>query len=160
MAFSKSTTTYSDRTVDLLLLQTVYTPVTDKEVTPAVVTTPHIVTGIEKLVQRVALLFLTQQGSIKNSESEGSTFITNLAHGKITDDYTLQIEATAAVTSVASQIKQEDVQLKTPDDEALQDLTAVDLQLNRSTATVTVSLEIVSVAGEHYTYTVPLKTGV
>jgi hypothetical protein len=122
--------------------------------------TPRIVTGIEKLVQRYALLFLTQTGSVKNSESEGTDFMGLLGTGHIYDDNTLTAAAAAANRTVMTQIKTEDSLLNTADDEALDVSNVIDTSTDRRTATVTVTVEIVSVAGDRYVYTMPLETGV
>lgn len=158
--YHDSTTNYSNRTVDLLLLQLVTRPVADEVVRPDVSKLPHVVTGIEKLAQRFTLLFLTQRGSVRNRSGEGSDFMTQLGAGNIYDMNTLTSEAYAANKTVATQIRTEDASLATPDDEALETSTIVDLDIDRSKATVYVTIQLESKAGEKYVYTTPVKTGV
>lgn len=158
--FHKTTTEYTGRTVDMLLLQFVMSPVTEAAVTPDVSKYPRIATGIEKLVQRYALLFLTQMGTVKNSEGTGTEFMTLLGAGNIYDNSTLRAAASAANRQVSSQIKTEDRMLDTADDEALDTSEITETSIDRRTATVTVTVSITSAAGEKYVYTMPLKTGV
>lgn len=158
--YPKTTTSYSNRTVDLLLLQLVPTPVADQKVTTSVANTPHITTGIEKLVQRYALLFLTELGSIQNRPLEGTEILTIMGQGRIYDESTLRSAAAAANKQVIRQIKGAD-QLDPPvADEALDTAEVTNLSLDRNTASVTIVINITSVAGETYTYVSPLKVGI
>lgn len=158
--YHKSTTDYTGRKVDLLMLQFVKKPGSDIIVRPDVSKSPRIVTGIEKLVQRFATLFLTQVGTVNNSETEGTDFMTLLGAGQIYDESTLRTAAASANKSTYNQIRTEDRLHDTPDDEAIDSSTVTETEVDRSTATVYVTIEIVSVAGEKYVYTTPLTTGV
>ncbi len=158
--YSPAKIDYSGRTVDILLLKTVLQPQSETIVKPDVSDNPLMVTGIEKLVQRFAILFLTQLDTVKNCEQEGTEFMTSLGSGHIYDDSTLRSAAAAANKRVASQIKKEDSALDTRDDEALYDSVVKDLSLDRSNATVSVSIEITTVAGDKYTYITPIVVGV
>lgn len=158
--YHKSTTNYSNRTVDLLLLQLVEEPKADAIVHPDVSNQPHMTTGIEKLVQRFTLLFLTQVGTIKNCEDEGTEFLSALGSGNIYDINTLRAAASAANKAVFTQIRNEDIDLDTPDDELLESSVISDLELDRSKATVYVTITLTTAAGEKYTYTTPVTTGV
>ena len=111
---------YSGRTVDLLLLKTVTRPVSETVVDPNVADVPMAVTGIEKLVQRYALLFLTQIGTVEGSPDEGSEFMRSLGRGMIYDESTLKAEAAKANSLVTRQIRREDAELETADDEAVE----------------------------------------
>ena len=158
--YHKSTTDYSNRTVDLLLLQLVEQPQADVIVRPDVSLVPHMTTGIEKLVQRFTLLFLTQLGTIKNCENEGTEFLSALISGNIYDLNTLKAAASAANKAVATQIAAEDEDLDTPDDERLESSVVSDLGMDRANATVYVTVTLTTAAGETYKYTTPVTTGV
>ena len=157
--YHKSTTTYTDRTVDLLLLQFVRSPVADAEVKPDVSVSPRIVTGIEKLVQRYAQLFLTQVGTVVNAETQGTGFMSALGTGHIYDLGTLTSYASAANKDVQTQIIVEDRALDTPDDEALANSEVIDLGMDRPTATVTVTVKLTTKAGDTYVYVTPIAMG-
>lgn len=158
--YHASTTDYSGRTVDLLVLQLVSTPVSEKVVRPDVSKFPHMTTGIEKLVQRYTQLFLTQRGSVRNRPGEGSDFMTLLGAGNIYDINTLTVAASAANKTVMDQIRTEDAVLDTPGDEALEASSIKDLAIDRAKATVYVTVRLDTVAGESYVYTTPVKAGV
>jgi hypothetical protein len=160
ITYHKSTTDYTGRTVDLLMLQFVAEPGSDIIVHPDVSKSPRIVTGIEKLAQRFALTFLTQIGTVNNSKTEGTDFMGLLGSGHIYDESTLRTAAAAANKSTFNQIRTEDKIHKTADDEAIYSSSVIETSVDRSTATVYVTIEIVSVAGEKYVYTTPLATGV
>lgn len=151
---------YNNRTVDLLLLKTVFSPVSDKIVDPDVSSEPMMVTGIEKLVQRFTLLFLTQLGTVRNSEREGTEFMSNLGSGRIYDESTLRSAASAANNAAMSQIRSEDARLGTPDDEALERSVVIDAKLDRGSSTVSLTIGITTVSGDTYTYITPIKAGV
>ena len=158
--YHDSTTNYSGRTVDLLLLQFVGVPQADVHVHPDVANVPRMTTGIEKLAQRFAQLFLTQAGTVKNRDTEGTDFMTLLGSGRIYDDNTLRSAAAAANKAVFNQMRTEDLALNTPDDEMLASSTITELKLDRSTATVSVTFALVTAAGDKYVYTIPVETGV
>ena len=153
------TTSYSGRTVDLLLLQFIPMPTSETQVTPSVISEPRVVSGIEKLVQRYALLFLTQLGSVKNRESEGTEFLRLLGTGHIYDENTLRAYANSANVNVVSQIRQEDADMDTAEDEALSKAEISAIAIDRSTATVSVTVTITAKSGDSYTYITPLTTG-
>lgn len=154
------TTDYTGRTVDMLLLQFVSALEADILVRPDVSRDPRMTTGVEKLAQRYALLFLTQVGTVKNRESEGSNFLGLLGAGQIYDENTLRSAAAAANKTVSTQIKVADRNLGTADDEALDTADVTDTSVDRATASVSVTVAITTVAGERYVYTIPLATGV
>ena len=155
----ESTIDYSGRTVDLLLLKTVLKH-ENKQVNPNITNQPMSVTGIEKLVQRYALLFLTELGSVMNSPNEGTEFLTSLSRGKIYDESSLSAAANLANKTVYRQIVSEDTAMETPDDEALDDSSIQDMKMDRATASVSVTVKITSVAGESFVYTTPIRMGV
>lgn len=158
--YHDSTTNYSGRTVDLLLLQFVDMPRADVHVKPDVANVPRMTTGIEKLVQRFAQLFLTQVGTVRNRDAEGTNFMSLLGSGHIYDDNTLRSAAAAANKAVFNQMRTEDLALNTPDDEMLESSTITELKLDRYTATVSVTFALVTAAGDKYVYTIPVETGV
>jgi len=158
--YHDSTTNYSGRTVDLLLLQFVGTPQADVRVRPDAANVPRMTTGIEKLVQRFAQLFLTQVGTVRNRDTEGTDFMSLLGSGHIYDDNTLRSAAAAANKAVFNQMRTEDLVLNTPDDEMLESSTITDLSMDRSTATVSVTFALTTAAGDKYVYTIPVETGV
>lgn len=159
MAFHKDVINYSGRTVDLLLLQFIQAPVADKIVTPDVTNIPRMATGIEKMAQRFALVFLTQLGTVRHRETEGTKLLDAIGLGRVYDESTLRAEAESANRLTREQIRKEDITMDTPDDEALKSSSVIDLDLNRATATVFITISLTSEAGDTYTYITPISTG-
>lgn len=157
--FHPSTTSYSGRSVDLLLLKYVRSPGAETAVFPDVSSSPMMVSGIEKLAQRFALLFLTVSGSVESS-SEGTELMGQLSRGEIFDESALRSAACAANASVSRQIKDEDAELDTPDDEALDSSEVVEVSIDRATASVSITVSLVSKSGDVYVYVTPIQTGI
>jgi len=159
MAYHPSKIDYSNRTVDLLLLQVVSEPVADAAVNVDISAVPRMVTGIEKLVQRYAQIFLTQIGTVKHRNSEGTEFMTLLGGGRVYDENTLLSAASLANKSTFRQIVAEDSSNDTPDDERLSASEIKEVSISRATAMVSVTVQITSAAGDTYTYITPIATG-
>ena len=158
-SYAKTTHSYSGRTVDMLLLKTVDRPVASKKVSPDVSGNIMAVSGIEKLVQRFALLFLTINGSVGLS-SEGTDIVGDMANGMIYDEATLRASAVSSADEVSRQIKEADASEDTPDDEALDTADVIDLSIDRISSTAFVTVFITTLAGTSYTYVAPVSTGV
>lgn len=156
-----STTDYSNRTVDLLLLQFIAHPTLAQKVTPDVTNIPRIVTGLEKLVQRYALLFLTKRGSVKNCEQEGTDIVHAVIAGKVYNDSILRTYANQANMWVTNLIKSEDSSIPdTPLDEQLKSTSVIETRLDKQQGKAFVSIKITSKANEEYIYVTPLAIGV
>ena len=158
--FHNTTTDYTGRTVDLLLLKTVLTPSRDVIVDANVPKSPHSVTGIEKLVQRYALLFLTQLGSIRNRPSEGTELMIKLRRGQLLDESSVRAEAALANRTVMKQIRSEDNSLDTPPDEALASSEVKDVTVDRTSSEITITVSLTTESGETYVYVTPLPKGI
>lgn len=155
---------YAGRTVDLLLLKTVLSvPAVNHRVDLDVsnaVDEPMIVTGIEKMVQRFAVLFINALGSTKFRENHGTELIPKVGKGLVYDEQTLTSVAGLANLSAKTEMKKGDNGLDTPDDEALDDSEIIDLKFSRETASVKISIKLTSKAGDSYTYIIPVAIGV
>lgn len=151
---------YSGRTVDLLLLQYVMEPTAEIAVIPDVSKEPRIVTGIEKLVQRYSNLFLTEIGSVRNSDGEGTEFMRQMYSGQIYDDNTLRAAAASANDNVFRQLREEDVGTDIPDDELIARSTILSTSIDRGKSQITVTVQIETESGATYTYVTPVAIGV
>lgn len=159
MTFSKID--YAGRTVDLLLLKTVLdAPVELKRVDVNVSGTPMIVTGIEKLVQRYALLFLTALGSVKFAEGRGTNIIPRVASGRVYDMATLETAAAEANMMARTRIASGDAGEDTPDDERLINSVVEKLEFSRQESRVRISVRLTTAAGQTYLYVIPVAVGV
>lgn len=155
---------YAGRTVDLLLLKTVLdVPAVNQRVQVDVsdgMDTPRIVTGIEKLVQRYALLFLNALGSTKFRPDHGTNLIPRAAQGLIYNMATLESSAAEANLFASSQIRLADEGEDMPDDERLVSSEITDLVFVRTAAQVKISIRLTTAAGQSYVYIIPVNVGI
>ena len=155
---------YSNRTVDLLLLKTILAvPVANKRMGIDVTNVsgePMIVTGVEKMVQRFANIFITAIGSSKFRQSYGTKVVPDVAKGLVYNMATLEAMAAGANLSARLQVQAGDVNEDTPDDERLVNSEVVDLVFSREEAMVRISIKLTTAAGSSYTYIIPVAIGV
>ena len=155
---------YAGRTVDLLLLKTVLdVPAVNQRVQINVsdgTDDPRIVTGIEKLVQRYALLFLNALGSTKFRPDHGTNLIPRAAKGLIYSRSTLESAAAEANLFASRQIRLADEGDDIPDDERLVSSEITDLVFVRTAAQVKISIRLTTAAGQSYVYIIPVNMGI
>lgn len=156
---------YAGRTVDLLLLKTILeVPFarTRMEIDVSnVAGEPMIVSGIEKMVQRFANVFITAMGSAKFRETYGTNLVSRVKHGFVYNMATLEAEAAEANMLARTQIRQADEdEDETPADERLASSEVVDLVFSKEKATVRISILLTTEAGSSYTYIIPVPVGV
>lgn len=160
---------YAGRTVDLLLLKTILdVPVAMKRMgidVSNVSGEPMIVSGVEKMVQRFALTFITAMGSVKFRPDHGTRITPDVAQGRIYNMSSLRASAAEANMLARVQIRTDDEAMAeagedTPDDERLVDSEVVDLEFSREKAKAMVSIRLTSAAGSSYTYIIPVAIGV
>lgn len=164
MAAEMNKVDYAGRTVDLLLLKTVLAvPVAGKRVqldVSDVSGVPMIVAGVEKLVQRFALTFITAMGSAKFRPDYGTDLVPAVAHGLVYNMATLEAAAAESNLLARTQVISSDEGEDTPDDERLVDSEVVDLEFSREKASAMVSIRLTTAAGSSYTYIIPVAVGV
>ena len=155
---------YAGRTVDLLLLKTVLdVPAINQRVQVDVsdgTDDPRIVTGIEKLIQRYALLFLNALGSTKFRPDHGTNLIPRAAKGLIYSRSTLESAAAEANLFASRQIRLADEGDDIPDDERLVSSEITDLVFVRTAAQVKISIRLTTAAGQSYVYIIPVNMGI
>lgn len=169
MSDTHSKVDYAGRTVDLLLLKTILdVPVAGRRVgidVSNVSGEPMIVSGVEKMVQRFALAFLTAAGSVKFADAQGTNIIPDVAHGRVYNMSSLQTAAAEANMLARTQIMAADSEAEndgdeTPDDERLVGSEVVDLRFSREKASAMVSIRLATAAGASYVYIIPVAIGV
>src|SRR6185437_5077471 len=64
-----------------------------------------IVTGIQKLAQRFALLLLTEQGSMPLAPLQGSPLMTNLRQGTLRNDHDVFVAVAQGIGVVVPQLR-------------------------------------------------------
>lgn len=147
---------YSGRTVDLEFLQTVQNPPASVQLamTPAGEGISRRVTGIQKLAQRYALLFLTHQGTVRFNASQGTNFVNAAIGGSIQNRTALLAYFSDADNSVHNQLIAE-TNADDPDDEVLESSELTDFDLSLGTGSLRLHVSLISRAGETYTFIIP-----
>jgi hypothetical protein len=113
------------------------------------------VTGIQKLVQRYAILFLSEAGDDPFDPVHGSSFVPLVTSGTVgTIGHARNIFADANL-SVAMQMRIETEGL--PPDETLESATLLDLRVDFQTSTVYLQVLITSAAGSSVEFTLPVE---
>lgn len=155
---------YAGRTVDLLMLKTVLNvPVLKERVgidVSNVDGVPMIVSGVEKMVQRFALVFINAMGSARFRPDYGTNLVPQVSKGLVYNMATLEVEAAEANMLARTQVMAADDGEDTPDDERLVASEVVNLEFSRADARIKVSITLTTAAGNSYTYIIPVAVGV
>lgn len=77
MAISKISTNYADRKLDLHIMQGVHAP-NASNISPSFGKISNYCAGVQKLIQRYTIMFLTEIGSQEDYPEFGSDFITKI----------------------------------------------------------------------------------
>lgn len=139
------------------MLQTITDPNGVKRVTVSLAkSTPKVVTGIQKLAQRYANLFLTILGDIQFAQDIGTDFIRAVVSGVVTN-YGRFFETFAIANSrtIAELQRQTD---GLPDDEIIDTAELLDFNVSVSTGLVMLKIQITSLAGDTVAYVLPTAT--
>jgi hypothetical protein len=161
MPLRSNSVNYAERTVDLLLLKTVLrAPVTNKRVDLDVEHDPMIVTGVEKLLQRYVLIFLSELGTCHVDEGRGTRIMADVSNGRIYDEATLTTSAAEANMLTRDQIAADDSDSESPSDERLSNSEVTSVSLDKQTATARISVRITTEAGDSLDYIIPVGIGV
>ena len=147
---------YAGRTVDLEILQTAAVPSSSLTLamTPAGGGVSRKVTGMQKLAQRYANLFLTYLGSVRFRQGQGTEFVQAVAGGYVQNRNSLLGYFIISDSAVRNQLAA-DVADGDPDDEVLQSSELLDYDLDPGTARLLLRVSLVSRAGEDYTFIIP-----
>jgi hypothetical protein len=113
-----------------------------------------LITGIEKLVQRVLLELLTEQGSLTYSPDRGTFFMTSLRLGQVRTSQALFSAFSSAELDVKINITGDET-AEDPADERYGSVTLLSVSLLGDTATL--SIRVTSLAGEGRTVIYPLR---
>ena len=150
----KTTTIYNDRLIDLEMLQTITDPTGVQRVTVSLAKSqPKIVTGIQKLAQRYANLFLTILGDIQFAQNLGTDFIRAVVSGVVAHYGQFFVAFALANTRTIAQLQQNTEGL--PNDEIIESAELIDFDVSVSTGSVMLKVLITSLAGDTVEYVLP-----
>ena len=113
-----------------------------------------VITGIEKLVQRILLELLTEKGSLEYTPSRGTFFMTQLRLGTVRTSQALFGSFSAATLDIRNNLTAEE-SASDPKDERYGNLELLNASLLGDTATL--SVRVTSLAGESRTVIYPLR---
>jgi len=156
-----TTTDYTGRTVDLETLQTIkaVAPVTSLQLTLRNGGVSRRVTGLQKLAQRYATIFLTQKGTVGYNVAQGSNFIGPATGGLIANGANLTHFFNVANFQTIRQLQKEDNDTRLgpvpPNDERIQSASLLEFEVNQFDGKLSLKVLLTSLAGQSYTYVLP-----
>jgi hypothetical protein len=155
-----TTTDYSGRQVDIEFLQTITAPTGSQYVTKSIArTTPKMVAGIQKMVQRYATLLLTRLGDVYMAPDQGTRFIERIMRGNGRTGGFLEQTFAFASTDAISQMRADDNDAAfgvTPDDERIAQATLLGYSMNFATSILSLTVYLETQAGLPVKYVIPV----
>jgi len=143
---------YTGRLIDIEWLKAVRVPEGSQSVQIAL-TPAAIVTGIEKMIQRYTLMFLTPTDSVYLDPTFGTPFTQAIINGTIINYGQLSAEFAYANTLVL-QVMRTDIELL-PDDEIVTSVKMTDANIDFSNSTLMISLLMTTRAGTTAEFVIP-----
>jgi len=121
-----------------------------------------VTSGIQKMAQTWAILFLTELGSIFYAPEVGSSFVTNFRLGTIRDESDLQAEFAFAAAQVADQLAlvTQAAETPLPDDETLSSATLSRFNVNTATGTLSLYVRLTSQTGATHDILLPIPVAI
>ena len=157
-----TTTDYGGRQVDLELLQSVTTPSGEQQVhLTSVGNNAKIVSGIEKAIQRYAVLLLSTIEDIHFAPEQGGELISGLTTGRIHNlGYLYHVFGMVNGNTLMLLARDDDAGIygAVPDDERVTGAELVSAALDASTRTINLTVRLATAAGSNFTFVVPINT--
>lgn len=150
-------TNYAGRAIDLFIFQGAK-PVGDQLIAPGFGPgSGQITTGIQKLVQKWAILFFTELGSMEYQLELGTRFLTVASQGGIRD----VLQAKSEFNLAAQQIQQtlsllEEANPDMPADEKLDSAKLIAVSLDKAAGKLNMTVTITSEAGTSHDVILPV----
>ena len=138
---------YTGRTVDVLIFQGVAAS-GNRPVETGFGDSGFVCTGIQKVAQTWATLFMTDRGSMLNKPTRGSTFFTAVRRGRIQVEADIPAEFALAAEQVSRTMELDAANDGTlPNDERLDSAVLRDYDLFREQSLLRLKVRIKSIAG-------------
>jgi len=117
------------------------------------------ITGLQKLVQRYTILFLTIQGNVKYAPLQGTNFVDALNRGIIQTNETVLHQFVFANSAVNSQLASDDVNPDmgpiAPDDERIASAVLQSFEIDYTNARLFLQIAITNLQGETTIFVLP-----
>ena len=156
------TTSYAGRQIVLEMLQSVTLPTQEQRVhLTSVGNDSKIVTGIQKAVQRYAVLLLTTAGDVHFDTNQGGELISKLTTGHIQNMGYLYHIFGIANSNALRIIYSEDAASvfgTVPDDERITNAELEDAAMDYTTGVISLTVKLTTAAGPDYTFVLPVNT--
>jgi len=154
-----ASTDYTGRTVDLLIFQGVE-EFGDQLTELAWGEAGQLCTGVQKVAQTWTILFLTDQGTVLNEPTRGSTFVLAVRAGRIQLDEDIPAEFALAAAQVARTMAADAVGQNLEDDETLLRAELLEYRIDRLASRLYLRVRIWTVAEESRTVFLPISVSV
>jgi hypothetical protein len=153
-----TTVNYGGRFVDLLIFQNA--DYSGKEVKADLSLAPgQVISGVQKVVQRWAILFLTSRGTVIGDDNYGTYFMTRLIKRQLIDESAVQGEFALAARDVIDYLYNNIDITTLPDDEVITEASLLPgWSLTRTSLKLRVGLT--TRAGKTYTIVLPVKVAI
>lgn len=156
-----ASTDYTGRTVDLFIFQGVE-EYGNHLINTSWGTAGELCTGVQKIAQSWAILFLTDQGTVLNEPTRGSSFLSAVRTGRIQVDEDIPAEFAIAAAQVQRtmdlDVANSDTALE--DDEILDRAELLDYDLERNTSLLRLRVRLHSLAGDSREIFLPISLSV
>lgn len=121
-----------------------------------------ITSGIQKMAQTWAILFLTELGSIPYNPEVGSSFVSNFRLGLIRDESDVQTEFGLAAAQVADQLAlvTQAAEVTPPNDETLSSAVLVKFTVNSNAGKLALYVRLTSQAGTTHDILLPISLAI
>jgi hypothetical protein len=141
-----SSTDYSERKTDLFFFQGA-AETGQQKITLSFGDTGMVTTGIQKMAQTWALLFLTDEGSVPSNIKLGTRFLAVAAQGALRDNAEVKTEFNLAAKRVKDVMDIVAATESSPDDETLASATLLNVNLDKAQSLLQLSVQVSSKAG-------------
>jgi hypothetical protein len=117
------------------------------------------ITGLQKLVQRYTVVFLTIQGDVKYAPTQGTNFVQNLNRGLIQTNESVLHQFIFANSATTSQLRSDDTNPDmgptAPDDERIANASLLDFEIDYANARLVLQIAITNLQGETTIFVLP-----
>ncbi len=151
---------YTGRTVDQLIFQGVKAA-GDQLIDTGWGDAGEVCTGVQKVAQTWASLFMTDLGSIPLDPARGTGFMTAIRIGRIQVDGDVEAEFNLAADRVRRTMDQDANEAgDLPDDERLDEAILVDFEIDRLASRLYLKVNIRTIAGDDRTIFLPVPVSI
>ena len=151
-----TTVDYSGRKTDLFIFQGAGAG-GDKPIRLAFGDAGQVTTGIQKLAQTFAMLFLTEAGSVPDKPDWGTEFLAAVRNGMVNNENDVQSAVSMAIEDVRGTLGLIAEQESYPPDETFQSASLLNYTLDEKTSKLTMYIKVVSAAGDSRVVVLPVS---